>query len=218
MALNWAMLNPNRTPIPLPGEMTITTIDSGVEVTITIPPEWQPPPQPPVGGSSSSSAHAAASSSSSGGGSSSGAPGAHVSTGSFQKLKASGRVWLTDQRFIFVTEQGSSFESLSAPLHSILSTNFHQPTFGSNYLSFELKPSPDGNLTEGTSVEIRFRDRAMFEFVSLMEKTRERAIYMRRQAAEDGEGLPTYTMPANASTVTMVGGVPIDNPPGYEYA
>jgi hypothetical protein len=32
----------------------------------------------------------------------------------------------------------------------------------------------------------------MFEFVSLLEKTRERAIYMRRQMAEDEEGLREY--------------------------
>lgn len=39
---------------------------------------------------------------------------------------------------------------------------------------------------------VKFKDRAMFEFVSLLEKTRERAIYMRRQAREEeeeGEGL-----------------------------
>lgn len=52
-----------------------------------------------------------------------------------------------------------------------------------------MKPSPDGGLSEGTKAELRFKDRAMFEFVSLLEKTRERAIYMKRQAAEDEEGL-----------------------------
>ena len=92
-------------------------------------------------------------------------------------------------QFIFVTDPTPtpSFESLSVQLHYILSTGFHQPAFGSNYLTFELKPSPQGRLTDGTSVEIRFKDRAMFEFVSLLEKTRERAIYMRRQMAEDEE-------------------------------
>ena len=34
---------------------------------------------------------------------------------------------------------------------------------------------------------VRFKDRAMFEFVSLLEKTRERAIYMKRQAREEEE-------------------------------
>lgn len=69
MALNWAMLNPNRTPVPLPGEMTIATVDSGVDMLLTIP------NVPPAGPSDSS------------GGS-----------GGFQKMKAMGRVWLTDQR------------------------------------------------------------------------------------------------------------------------
>lgn len=68
MALNWAMLNPNRTPVPLPAEMTIATVDSGVELLLTIP---NAPP----------SADSAA------GGS-----------GGCKKLKALGRIWLTDQR------------------------------------------------------------------------------------------------------------------------
>ena len=91
------------------------------------------------------------------------------------------------QQLIFTTETGASFESLSVPLHSILSTRFEQPTFGANYLAFEIKPSPEGGLTDGTRAELRFKDRAMFDFVSLLEKTRERVIYMKRQAAEDSE-------------------------------
>jgi len=76
----------------------------------------------------------------------------------------------------------------------------------------------------------------MFEFVSLLEKTRERAIYMRRQAQldEEDEGLrkfmirscecrlmagdiASYTEPEASNSVTMVGSVPVDNPPGYDY-
>ncbi|KAF8165780.1 hypothetical protein B0H34DRAFT_690446 [Crassisporium funariophilum] len=186
MALNWTMLNANRSPVPLPNEMTITTIDSGVDLSLTIP---DAPP----------------SSSSSAGGS-----------GGVKKLKSVGKVWLTDQRFIFTTESNAPFESISVPLHSILLTRFEQPTFGPNFLSFEVKPSPEGGLTDGTKVEVRFKDRAMFEFVSLLEKSRERAIYMKRQIKEDEEGLPTYTMPAESSTVSMVGGVPVENPPGYD--
>ncbi|KAF9463067.1 hypothetical protein BDZ94DRAFT_1289985 [Collybia nuda] len=185
MALNWAMLNPNRSPVPLPHEMTITKVDSGVDVSLTIP-DTLPTTTSSAGGS-----------------------------GGNKKLKALGKIWLTDQRLIFTTDPGSIFESLSIPLHSILSTRFEQPTFGANYLSFDVKPSPDGGLAEGTKAELRFKDRAMFEFVSLLEKTRERAIYMKRQAAEDDEGLPTYTLPAESSSVSMVGGVPVENPPGY---
>lgn len=79
------------------------------------------------------------------------------------------------------------------PLHSILSTKFEQPYFGQNYLAFEIKPSADGGLTDGTAVEMRFKDRGMFEFVGTLEKTREKAIYMKRQALlEDEEGLRAY--------------------------
>ena len=68
MSLNWAMLNPNRSPVPLKNEMTVTTINTGVDLALTIP---DVPP----------------SSSSSGGGS-----------GGARRLKALGKIWLTDQR------------------------------------------------------------------------------------------------------------------------
>ena len=121
------------------------------------------------------------------------------------------------------------------PLPSILSTRFEQPTFGANYLTFEVKPSASGGLSDGTKAEVRFKDRAMFEFVSLLEKSRERAIYMKRQITEEDEGLrtsylfgghhddadytrrlATYTLPAESSTISMVGGIPVENPPSYD--
>ncbi|GAW02000.1 ww domain binding protein [Lentinula edodes] len=124
-----------------------------------------------------------------------------------------GRIWLTDRRFLFTSSPDSSFDSLTVPLPSILTTRFEQPTFGANYLSFEIKPSSGGGLTDGTGIELRFKNQAMFQFVALLEKTRERAIYMRRQVAQEDEGLPSYTSPAESSTVTLVGDVPVDNPP-----
>ena len=67
MALNWTMINPNRSPVPLPNEMTITTIDSG-DLALTIP------DSPPSG------------------------PSAAGGSGGVKKLKAPGKVYLTDQR------------------------------------------------------------------------------------------------------------------------
>lgn len=71
MALNWAMLNPNRTPVPLPGEMTIAAVpaDAGVELQLVIP-DAPPAGEGAVAGGS----------------------------GGCKKLKAMGRIWLTDQR------------------------------------------------------------------------------------------------------------------------
>jgi hypothetical protein len=37
MALNWTMLGPDRIPVPLPGELMIMTVESGAEVSVTIP-------------------------------------------------------------------------------------------------------------------------------------------------------------------------------------
>ncbi|KAJ7179561.1 hypothetical protein C8R46DRAFT_1074093 [Mycena filopes] len=188
MALNWTMLGPNKAPVPLPDEMTISVIESGAEVILRIPDA--PPAQGAAAGGS----------------------------GGSRTLKGTGRVTVTDQRFIFTSSSDPAFESLSVLLPSILSTKFEQPTFGANYLTFEIRPAPEGGLTGGTTAEVRFREGAMFSFVATLEKTRERAIYMRRQEAEDGEGPPVYTTPAEGSSTSSAGvnTVPVDNPPGYE--
>lgn len=62
--------------------------------------------------------------------------------------------------------------------------------FGANYLTFEIKPSAEGGLVDGTKAEIRFKDRGIFEFAGALDKTRERAIYMKRQKAEEDEEGP----------------------------
>ncbi|KAF8621917.1 hypothetical protein AX15_007412 [Amanita polypyramis BW_CC] len=200
MALNWTMLNDDRSPVPLPNEMTITTVGSGADLSLTIP---------------ETVASADTASSASG-------PSATPITkvpGGRKKLKTMGKIWLTDQRLLFVSNPNGPFDTLSVPLPSILSTRYEQPTFGANYLTFDVKPTPAGGLTEGTSVILKFKDRAMFEFVSLVEKTRERAIYMKRQMQleEDEEGLPSYSAPAESSSAVATGNVPVENPPGYDY-
>ncbi|KAH9833775.1 uncharacterized protein C8Q71DRAFT_175469 [Rhodofomes roseus] len=191
MALNYAMLSPARAPIPLPNELTIRDLNGGVELSLSIP------DAPPSGASSSLAG----------------------GLGGAKKMKDVGKLWLTDQRLIFVSDNGSKsgIESLSVPLLSLSSTKFEQPYFGSNYLSIEIKPSPEGRLTDGTKAEIRFKDKGLFEFVSALEKTRERAIYMKRQTAEEDE-LPTYTPAADAgsSSSAYASRIPDDAPPGYD--
>jgi hypothetical protein len=116
--------------------------------------------------------------------------------------------------------------------------------FGANYISFEIKPSPDGGLTKGTKAEIRLSDRGILQFWEVLQKPRERAIYERRSMAlEDEEGLRAYflslfcsdwlrvrsslpisvmmialyTSPvATGSSTPMAWRAPSDNPPGYE--
>ncbi|CAK5262626.1 unnamed protein product, partial [Mycena citricolor] len=187
MALNWAMLGPDNAPLPLPHEMTISAIDKGADLVLRVP-DAPPAPGAASGGS-----------------------------GGFKTLKASGRAFVTDMRFIFISAAGSPFDSLSVSLPSILSTKFEQPTFGSNYLTFEIKPAAEGGLTSGTTAELRFKDTPMFSFVATLEKTRERAIYMKRQETEHEDGLPVYTSPGEGPSTSVSGTtVPGDAPPGYE--
>lgn len=68
MALNWTMLNADRTPVPLPNEITLMTVDSGADVSLTIP------DAPPTGTTTSGG------------------------FGGERKLKGIGKLSLTDQR------------------------------------------------------------------------------------------------------------------------
>ncbi|KAH8096631.1 hypothetical protein BXZ70DRAFT_327403 [Cristinia sonorae] len=194
MALNWAMLSPDRAPIPLPDELIIRTVDAGVELTVIIP------NSPPTGSATS------------------GGSGGH------KKMKEMGRLFLTDQRLIFVadvSQRKPSFESLSIPLTGLMSTKFEQPLLGSNFLTIEIKPTSNGGLKEGSKAEIRMKDKGIFEFASSLDKTRERAVYMKRQQADEEEGLPTYSTPAGTPVSqpgpsSFAGGAPSDLPPAYE--
>ncbi|KAF8592201.1 hypothetical protein K439DRAFT_1400990 [Ramaria rubella] len=153
--------------------------------------------------------------------------------GTQKRLKGSGRIWLTEQRLIFVgssTPGEPTFESLSIPLASLLSTSFIQPTFAANYLAIDIKPAPGGGLTQGTKAEIRLKDQAMFGFVSALEKVRGRALFMKRESALEDE-LPVYSSPSTfagssggasrslppvSTSVSASANVPADAPPGYD--
>ena len=60
---------------------------------------------------------------------------------------------------------------------------------GANYLSIDVRPSPEGGLSDGTRLELRSKGGPLFQFVSVLEKTRECAIYMKRQMQEEQESL-----------------------------
>ena len=129
--------------------------------------------------------------------------------------------------FVSETDGGNTgFNTLTLLLPSILSTRFEQPYLISNYLYIDIRPSPDGGLKPGTSAEIRLKNQAIFQFVSLLEKTRERAIYMRRQIRDEEDALRKPTLlrpiafltsrPAVYASPSRGGGTPIDAPPGYD--
>ena len=98
-------------------------------------------------------------------------------------------------QFIFVSDVSKtgktapSFESLSVPLSSMISTNFQQPLLGSNFLVISISPSPEGGLTYGTKAEVRCSG-PLFGFAAALDKTRERAAEaMRVQDPELEDGL-----------------------------
>lgn len=55
---------------------------------------------------------------------------------------------------------------------------------------FEIRPSAEGGLTKGTTVEVRPKDGGLvFAFFGTLQKAREAAIFRKRQEAENEEGL-----------------------------
>jgi WW domain-binding protein 2 len=96
-------------------------------------------------------------------------------------------------------------------------------------VSIDIRPSPDGGLTPGTRSEIRLKNQGLFQLVSLLEKTRERVIYMRRQLRDEEETLRTLTPFPFRCALTVLsavyaspqgpsrgGGTPVEAPPGYD--
>ncbi|KAF9238793.1 hypothetical protein BU15DRAFT_75016 [Melanogaster broomeanus] len=184
MALNWVTIVDGK-PLLLQNESFLEEVDN-VKYNLAIP-------EVPPSGSSSA------------GGS-----------GGLKRLEAVGKMYLTDQRIIWTTpnaDSNSTLKSLTVPLSSILSSKYEQPIFGANYLVLTVKPTPDGGLTEGTTLEIRFVNTPMFSFVKALEHTRAKAIFLKRRSMEDEENLPEYTSPNTSASGPAPYG---DLPPGYD--
>ncbi|KAG8959527.1 hypothetical protein FRC03_007868 [Tulasnella sp. 419] len=80
----------------------------------------------------------------------------------------------------------------------MISTSFVQPFFSANYLSLQVHPTPQGGLSNGTTVEIRFKDRGMFQWVSMLDATRSQALLQKREERL-GEPLPLYEPPPTST-------------------
>jgi hypothetical protein len=131
-------------------------------------------------------------------------------------LKATGTVYVTDQRvrlvclpdfsssfltilhliqLVFVSSvfgQPGSFDTFSVQHLSTLSIQYQQPYFGSNYIALDIKPASGGGLTEGTKAELRLKDKGLFELSGTLEKSRERALYKKRDEMLNQPDLREY--------------------------
>lgn len=86
-------------------------------------------------------------------------------------------------QLVFVSSafgQPGSLDTFSVQLLSLLSIQYQQPYFGSNHIALDIKPAPGGGLTEGAKAELRLRDKGIFELSGVLEKSREKALYKKR--------------------------------------
>ena len=234
MSLNWTMLNPNRSPVPLKNEMTVTTINTGVDLALTIP---DVPP----------------SSSSSAGGS-----------GGTRRLKALGKIWLTDQRvcspfsgqdcismlirltLCIYLSHGTSSYLYRTPMQISIHYPFHYIPFCWPNLNNRHLPLTIWRSRSNLHLEAALQTEQVLNYGSKIERCSSLLVSWKRQ--ESGQytwldnlemkkkdcvsrcakikSLPvinfarrwiaTYTTPAESSSVSMVGGIPVENPPGYD--
>ena len=75
---------------------------------------------------------------------------------------------------------------------SVLSIQYQQPYFGSNLIALDIKPAPGGGLTEGTTAELRLKDKGLFELSGALEKSREMALYKKRDEMLNQPALREY--------------------------
>ena len=185
MSINWAQLNERKQPIPINNEVIVKSEPNADLVLSCNPPETNPAPS---------------------------AKGkAKVYT-----LKATGTVYVTDQRvrwlaplishlpfltihlliqLVFVSSvfgEPDSFDTFSVQHLSVLSIQYQQPYFGSNYIALDIKPASGGGLTEGTKAELRLKDKGLFELSGALEKSREMALYKKRDEMLNQPDLRKY--------------------------
>lgn len=188
MALNWVMLDANRHPLSLPGESNISIPISDVECTLDTPSMSVQSTSSDVGRTRQKESGGVMLSDK------------RVSPNDRTLWCATDTVCLIVPQLIFVARSdlraNPSFESLTIPLESILSCKFEQPFFGSNYVALGIKPSEGGRLPDGTTVEIRSHHSGLHSFVCILEKTRERAVYMRHSL--DDEELRMHSRPLSS--------------------
>jgi len=98
-------------------------------------------------------------------------------------------------QLVFVSSvfgQPGSFDTFSVQHLSALSIQYQQPYFGSNYIALDIKPAPGGGLTEGTKAELRLKDKGLFELSGALEKSREMALYKKRDEMLNQPDLREY--------------------------
>lgn len=178
MSINWVELNERKQPIPINDEVIVRS-EPNADLVLSFNPPNPPDANRAPSGKGKAKANA---------------------------LEATGTVYVTDERvswfllwflltiphshsyhpsiqLVFVSSafgQAGSFDTFSVQLLSLLSIQYQQPYFGSNYLALDIKPSPGGGLTEGAKAELRLKDKGLFELSGTLEKSRERALYKKR--------------------------------------
>ncbi|KAF8318201.1 hypothetical protein DL93DRAFT_2225940 [Clavulina sp. PMI_390] len=177
MALNWAMLESNGSPVPLPGEKFINVFRNA-DFSLAAP----------------------SSESSSGPLSLRATGNVHVSAHRlvFVQVESGAAPSLFATLASTSTQSSGELKSLSIPLHHIIKSEFKQPFFSANYLSLLVQPVAEGGLIDRSTVEIRFNDQGLFPFVEMLDQMRNRAIARIREARE-ATILPAYVPPPNSS-------------------
>ncbi|KAE8144646.1 hypothetical protein BDV25DRAFT_145411 [Aspergillus avenaceus] len=160
---------------------------------------------------------------------------------------ASGRIYLTNQRVVYIPAQPSTeFQSFSAPLLHIHDTHVSAPLFGPNVWTALVQPVPGGGIPPAlpaVQLKVTFKEGGAFDYHNHFERIKERLEQAVENSQESRRGLadvdmstihldelPAYSGPQHDNSNhaqshpqgsrpdSTSGPEPAEPPPGYEEA
>ncbi|KAL4923229.1 uncharacterized protein BDV17DRAFT_285592 [Aspergillus undulatus] len=172
-------------------------------------------------------------------------PPSYKGTDSLSLQSSAGRVYLTNQRVVYIPGQRSDeLQSFSAPLLNLHDSHVSSPFFGPNAWNAVVQPVPGGGIPPSlvaVHLKVTFKEGGAFDFHSQFERIKERLQQAVEISRESGRGpgdvnmsgvhldeLPAYSAPQGGLTVANennvrarrspsdTGGEPQEPPPGYE--
>ncbi|KAI9375295.1 hypothetical protein BJX61DRAFT_170334 [Aspergillus egyptiacus] len=131
---------------------------------------------------------------------------------------STGRVYLTNQRVVYIPEKRSTeLESFSAPLLNLHDSHVSSPFFGPNAWNAVVQPVPGGGISPSlpaVQLKVTFKDGGAFDFHNGFERIKERLQQAVEISGESGRGagnvnlssvhleeLPAYSAPQSSLDV-----------------
>ncbi|KAL3479107.1 ubiquinol-cytochrome c reductase complex 17 kd protein [Aspergillus californicus] len=143
-------------------------------------------------------------------------PSSYTGTESLSLQSSTGRVYLTNQRIVYVPGQKTTeLESFSAPLLNLHDSHVSSPFFGPNTWNAIVQPVPGGGISPSlfaVQLKLTFKDGGAYDFHNQFELIKERLQQAVEISGESGRGTGTGNL--NMASVHLEDLPAYSNPPG----